>query len=305
MSADEALLPPADAALNLVRDGCWGWLLANRTSFQLAPGEAAALRGPRLKAHAELMIFVTACLRRGLHSDALPPLTDFLTASLDGFDWESQRIRDPHFVVALLTVVEYLDAIGRDASAMRRLVERALEVDAVRTLTIAPYRRMEIERLLVRTGILSADRAAFLQRYHECMELLAKPPSHFTLQDAYALTHLICYVCDDGERDPHELVAAAEVDRLKWLTGIFGRLALIDGNADLLAEIVMCARFLALGDAWLPSAALGLAAARLEAGGSIACGPAADPFFDRYHPTLLWAFVSLACYHPADARHER
>jgi hypothetical protein len=305
MIADETLRPPAGGALKLVRDGCWGWLLANRTSFQLFPGEAAALRGPRLKANAELMIFVTACLRRGLRSDALPPLTKFLTASLDGFDWESQTMRDPRFIVALLTVVEYLDAIGCDGGAMRRVVERALELDTVRTLAIVPYRRMEIERLLVRAGFRSADRAAFVRRYHECMELLAKPPSHFTLQEAYALTHLICYLCDDGERDPHELVAAAEVERLKWLTGTFGRLALIDGNIDLLAEIVMCERFLAVGDAWLPSTALALAAARLEAGGSIACGSATDPFFDRYHPTLLWAFVSLALYDPAPAECER
>jgi hypothetical protein len=296
MIAGEALRPATGAALKLVRDGCWGWLLANRTAFRLFPGEAAALRGPRLKANAELMIFVTACVRRGLQCDALPPLTEFLTASLDGFDWESQLARDPHFVVAVLTVVEYLDAIGHDASAMRRLVERVLELDAVRTLAIAPYRRMEIERLLVRAGFVAADRAAFVQRYRECTELLAKPPSHFTLQDAYALTHLICYLCDDGARDPRELIAAGDVERLKWLTGTFGRLALIDRNADLLAEIVMCDRFLGVGDAWLRSAALELAVARLEPSGSIACGPEADRFFDRYHSTLLWAYVSLAFY---------
>jgi hypothetical protein len=303
--AGVALPPAGDGALIAVRDGCWGWLHANRTSFRLQPGENAELRGPRLKAHAELMIFVTACLRRGLHSDALLPLTEFLTASLDGFDWESQAMRDPQFIVALLTVVEYLDATGRDANAMRRLIERALELGAVRTLAIPPYRRMEIERLLVRAGFVAADGAAFARRYRECIELLAKPPSHFTLQDAYALTHLICYLCEDGDRDPHERVERAEVDRLIWLTSTFGRIALIDGNADLLAEIVMCERFLAVGDAWLRRAALELAAARLEPGGSIACGPASDPFFDRYHPTLLWAYTSLAFYDAAPAERTR
>ncbi|HTD33215.1 MAG TPA: hypothetical protein VK665_06125, partial [Candidatus Elarobacter sp.] len=199
----------ADAAA-LVRDRCWGWLVANRASFLLLPGEAAALRGPRLKTQAELMIFLTAALRRGLRSAAMVPLAELLDGALESFDWESQRIRDPHFVVALLTVVEYLTATGRDASAMRRLVERALELDAVRTLAIAPYRMMEIERLLVRAGFVPGSDGELVRRYGECMELLAKPPSHFTRADAYALTHLVCYVCDDGWRDPRRLLGAAE-----------------------------------------------------------------------------------------------
>ncbi len=277
-----------------VRERCWEWLAANRASFRLLPGEAAALRGPRLKAQAELMIFITAALRRGLRRGAFAPLIAMLDASLAAFDWESQRIRDPHFVVALLTVVEYLEVLGRDASATRRLVERALELDAVRTLPIVPYRRMEIERLLVRAGFAARDEDALVRRYRECTEPLAKPVAHFTRTDAYALTHLICYVCDDGARDARSLLGARESERLRWLTRTLGRIALIDGDADLLAELVLCDAVLGGGDRHFRRAALALAASRLEPGGGIACGAAADPFFDRYHSTLLWGYVSLA-----------
>jgi hypothetical protein len=272
---------------------CWDWLDANRESFLLLPGEPAATRGLRLKAYAELMIFVTAALRRGASTPAIARLATFASASLEGFDWESQMIRDPRFVVALLTVVEFLETTGADASRFRALVERVLELRVVQTLDLTPYRRVEIERLLVRAGFAPPDPSAFARGVRAALALLDMPPPLWTAKDVYALTHVVFYLCEDGARDPHEILSPAEAARVAWLVRTFARIAFADRSLDLLAELLMCARFLGVEDTGLTVAGAELAQASRTADGGVPGDPSYGPFFGTYHSTLVWAFASV------------
>ena len=281
------------AALADLRDSSWGWLEANRDAFLLRPGEPAATRGPRLKAYAELMIFVTAALRRGAATPAVERLAAFARGALDAFDWESQLMRDPHFVVALLTVVELLEATGADASRFRALVERALELRVAESLALTPYRRVEIERLLVRSRFTAPDPEAFARGVRTALALLAAPPPLWSTRDVYALTHVVFYVCDDGARDAQAVLGAREVARVTWLVRTFARIAFADGHLDLLAELLMCARFLGIDDGALAAAAVARAGAARDAQGGIPGDPAYGPFFGTYHTTLVWAFAAL------------
>src|SRR3984885_6965628 len=187
-----------------VRDGCWGWLGANCASFTPFGG-AAATRGARLRAFGELAGIVAACLRRGVRTEPVVQLSARIGAALDGFDWESHAIRDPQFVVPLVTMAHAAQAVGRDAHALRAAVDRRLELGDPGAFQIVPYRRLELCHLLARDGFANAGRASLA--------------------------------------------------RLGGRAAICARMAPVEDELDVLAELVAAARCLAGAEPWLTDAA--------------------------------------------------
>lgn len=280
-----------------VRDGCWDWLAANCASFTHFGG-AAATRGARLRAFGELAGIVAACLRRGVRTEPVVQLSARIGAALDGFDWESQAIRDPQFIVPLVTMAHAAQAVGRDARALRAAVDRRLELGDPGAFQIVPYRRLELCHLLARDGFANAGRASLAELAHDVLAGLDKPPSSFSAQDAYALTHTAFYLADDGARDAGEILAEAELGRLRWLVAICARMALVEDELDVLAELVVAARFLACNEPWLTDAAFARAARAQDGDGSLPTFRGAPPaqgdearFLARYHATLMWAYA--------------
>lgn len=284
------------SAVDALGAACWRWLDEHVDEFLVRPGDDPPTRALRIRAFGELLIFAASSLRLGGAPAPFERVAGIALAWLPAFDWESQLMRDPAFVVAILTVVEFVEASGGDAAPYRALAENALELGLVDRLDLRPYRQLELQRLLVRARFRRDDAAAFAAQARHALRLLDKPPSTYTVNDYFALSHLACYVCDDGERDPSVVLGLADAARLRWLVGTVGRFALIDGDLDLAAEFVLCERFLGGFDGAFTREAVRRAIAQQEPDG---CVLAPDPdgtrtaFVRRYHSTLLWAYASL------------
>ncbi|HTW83332.1 MAG TPA: hypothetical protein VMD91_04570 [Candidatus Sulfotelmatobacter sp.] len=282
--------------LATVGAGCWRWIAANVDDFLVRPGDDVPTRSARIVAFAELLIFTTASLRVGGGSAVPPAIVRAARDWLPAFDWESQLIRDPGFLVAIATVVEFLDACGGDAAPYRALVRAALARGIVERLQLRPYREAELDRLLVRSGFRRYDAAAFAACVRRAFRALDVPLPGYAVADLFALSHLVCYVCDDGERAAHDVVGTEGEARLRWLVSCAGRIALIDGDLDLAAEFVLCERYLGGFDPALTREAIRRAAAEQEPTGAVVApdpGGMRSPFVRRYHSSLLWAYASL------------
>lgn len=125
------------------------------------------------------------------------------------------------------------------------------------------------------------------------LALLDMPPPLWTSKDVYALTHVVFYLCEDGARGAHEILTPAEAARVAWLVRTFARIAFADRDLDLLAELLMCARFLGVEDSGLTAAGAELAQASRTADGGVPGDPSYGAFFGSYHSTLVWAFASV------------
>lgn len=274
--------------------GAWGWLERERAAFEPFR-EDDPLRSKRLLAYGELTGIVGICLREGIARAA--PLSAFLSAGIGRYDWEAQAIRSPAFVVALLIVARFCAAAGRPDPGVRHAIARLVALGALDALELAPYRRFELAELLEAGGYVGPARGAFVRRLRATLAPLDKPPSAFSGHDRYALTHVVFALCADGARPAGAVVPRATLERLRWLVALCGRMALAEAELDVLAELVVCARLLALDEPWFVPAAFALAARHQDADGSLPTfpqeGDGADArFLARYHATLMWAYAA-------------
>jgi len=279
-----------------VGEGCWNWLASNRAAFEPFR-EDDPLRSKRLLAYGELTGILGNCLRRGARGDALGALTAFVRAGDAGYDWEAQAIRSPAFAVALAVRARFRIAAGLADAMPPPALARHVALRTLDALELAPYRAFELEHLLAACGLGSGRRTRFDRRLRDALAILAKPPSSFTNHDRYALTHLVFALCDDGTRRAEAVAARPALARLRWLVAVCGRMALLERDLDVLAELVSCVRYLELDEPWLVEAAFALAAASQDADGSLptfAEPPPGDAgrFFERYHATLMWAHAA-------------
>jgi hypothetical protein len=277
---------------------CWNWLDANAASFAPAAGDSAT-RNARLRAFGELVYVLSAC--RALAREPDPPLRRLVAFAADAvgtFDWESAVMRDARFLVPVLTMIAFLESAGRDAGRWRAVVARRIEVGILDALDLVPYRRLELQRGLERGGFTTGGET-FEQLYRRCALAREISVTAMTPEDVYALTHVVFYLCDDGLADARARLPAAEVARLARLVRVCGRVALIGGALDQLAELVACAAFLRLHDPLWLAAAVRAASAHLREDGAMPAftgdpAPDGDGFFAVYHPTLVWALAASA-----------
>lgn len=273
------------AASERVRDGCERWLLDNRSFFS-----------QRFKALVELMLVLTPRAPGAGRSAFVTEQIAFAAGGVADFDFDTPRIRDPRFVLPLLIVVTFLEAAGRDASRVRAVAARALAVRPDEALGFAtPYRRFELLMLLERTGFAARDAEPFARAYADCRAPLDRGIRAFGHEEFYGLTHLVFSVCQYGAADVRERLAEPELERLRWMVRTCARIALIEENLDLLAELVLCSQLLRDGDERFVETALAFAADAQDADGSVpqrAGGGGAASADARYHPTMMWSYAA-------------
>ena len=275
---------------------CWAWLTSRQDAFTPFR-EDDPVRPKRLLAYGELAGILGCCLRRGARDGPVAALTAFVDGGLDGYDWEAQALRGPAFVVALLTVARFREAAGGDPAPLRAVVARHLALGNVDALELAPYRMFELEHLLAANGLGAGRRAIYARRLRDALAPLRRSPSAFGAHDRYALTHLVFALCDDGTRDAEDVASRRDVAMLRRLVALCARMALLEGELDVLAELVSCARYLRLDEPWLTGEAFAFAAGAQDDDGSVPTFPEPPDvedarFFQRYHATLMWTHAA-------------
>ena len=275
----------------------------NRPFFSVRTATGAS-RLPRFKALIELMLVLTPCAHGAADDAFVAGQIAFAADAVADFDFDSPRIRDPRFVLPLLIVDAFLEAAGRDAAPVRAVAARALAVRPSEEIGfVTPYRRFELLMLLERTGFAERDAQRFAGAYAACLAPLGRAVSAFGHEQFYGLTHLVFSLCRYGAADARERITVTELDRLRWLVRICARMALIDGDLDLLPELVLCSQLLHDGDERFVELALAHAAGAQNADGSVPGGAGgAGDAQALYHPTLMWAYAaSLAARTAAKA----
>lgn len=141
----------------------------------------------------------------------------------------------PQYYRFLLSITLDLEALGFEGNKGAALCDWAHEARLV-DAELSDLQRAEAARLLARGGVKGAEQdAALSARLHQFISHSAT----FSLPNkkaAYELTHIVFYLSDYGRRDPE--VGSEAVRSLMFA----GTLALIDENADLLAEVCLALR---------------------------------------------------------------
>ncbi|WP_298801779.1 hypothetical protein [uncultured Lentibacter sp.] len=141
----------------------------------------------------------------------------------------------PQYYRFLLSITLDLEALGFEGetgAALCAFAHEARLVDA----ELSDLQRAEAARLLARGGIGTPDLegalGARLRRFISHSATFSLPNK----KAAYELTHIVFYLSEYGRRDPE--IGADAVRSLMFA----GTLALIDENADLLAEVCLALR---------------------------------------------------------------
>jgi hypothetical protein len=277
-----------------VREGCERWLIDNRSFF--SPRTAGGAMQVRFKALVELMLGLTPRVRGAAQETFVAAQSAFAADEIADFDFDTPRIRDQRFVLPLLIIVTFLEAAGRDAAHVRAVAARALDVRPAQALGFGtPYRRFELLMLLERTGFTQHDEARFARAYADCWAPLERGVWTFGHEQFYGLTHLVFSLCEYGAAERPERLAQGKLDRLRWMVRTCVRMALLEGNTDLLAELVLCSQLLRDGDERFVGTALAFAADVQDVDGSVPGRvgvPVPAGAGARYHPTLMWSYAA-------------
>ena len=142
----------------------------------------------------------------------------------------------PQYYRFFLSITLDLEALGLDGDVGERLCHYAQKMQLA-DVELSDLQRAEAARLLGRRGIaLGGEDTGLpdrLRRFISRSETFSVPNK----KAAYELTHIVFYLSEYGRRDPE---LSEEAARSLMFAGT---LALIDENADLLAEICIALRF--------------------------------------------------------------
>ena len=142
----------------------------------------------------------------------------------------------PQYYRFLLSIALDLEALGFEGNRAEALCHWAAQA-GLADAELSDLQRAEAGRLFARGGArqtaLEPALAARLRRFMARSETFSLPNK----KAAYELTHIVFYLSDYGKSDPQ--IGAAALRSLMFA----GTLALIDENADLLAEVCLALRF--------------------------------------------------------------
>jgi Domain of unknown function (DUF6902) len=218
-----------------------------------------------------------------IHETAGKRLSDGALSAYESFynDVESRLRFFPQYYRFLLSITLDLEALGFEGSkggALCAWADKAQLVDA----ELSDLQRAEAARLLGRGGLVGGhEDTALTSRLHRFISHSAT----FSLPNkkaAYELTHIVFYLSEYGRRDPE--ISRSAVRSLMFA----GTLALIDENADLLAEVCLALRFARqpVPPAW---------AAWVQAVGKrFTVSAEASPPIDDYHEFLTCNWLAMA-----------
>ncbi len=181
-----------------------------------------------LKENAELLN-VLECSGQIIDPSALATYAEYyeeLPAKLEFF---------PQYYRFLFSIALDLEALGMNDGHAEKMAQWIVDHDLVQS-ELSDLQRAEARRLLARAGATPDvdygldDR---LRRFINYSPTFALPNK----KAAYELTHIIFYLSEYGRRDP--MVSARAIESLHYV----GILAMLEKNADLLAEVWISLKF--------------------------------------------------------------
>jgi len=260
----------------------WPWLEDFVSEVLLQRSSADPVR--LLRALGEMMGIITAFASSS--EAAILGMRSALINWAEDLDWEALVLQDRSYVVALGTVIEFLDACNRSSVGLRRVMKRALQVSNLDAHVTKPYRRLELDVLLWRIGERPSDAGRLSLLLESAWGELDKPLSAYSVRDRYALSHLVFYLC----LAPHHLDQTfVSRERLKILReSVRGSLlmALIERNSDLAAEFEICSFLLCQCNESLFRIGFGHHQPSLNR------RVRTEALFDDYHPILMWTLAA-------------
>lgn len=162
------------------------------------------------------------------------------TSALDSYRAVYDGLEDrlqffPQYYRFLLSIALDLEALGLDHGRAHRMARWVVDQDLVRS-ELSDLQRAEARRLVARAGVqfdADPDLDTRLHRFIDHAPTFALPNK----KAAYELTHILFYLSEYGRRDPN--VSPKAIESLHYV----GILAMLERNADLLAEVCVALTF--------------------------------------------------------------
>jgi len=199
----------------------------------------------------------------------------------------------------MLVNIWFLQSIGEQAHNFIEIVSEQVALGRTKSANVAPHRRLELRWLLAICGIEPLTKDAFTSLLSACY-CLWMLPHEMTLQDWYAVAHIVFYLTDYGTVDARTRISVAQFASLRERLRLLMTMAIGANEVDVIAELLLSLLFVDALDHRLQRTALASADALLFGkNGCLASGrPTAQQPVERcYHPALLWAYAAESLKH--------
>jgi len=227
------------------------WLHADETRWD-EPVAGHPGVGLLEKIHSELALLAWTCHRGGMAEPEIDARVRAIAVRLGALATRARTLgrvmRLPHLSPAFALPVHLREQVLGDSGLAARLLRRSLQHPLVDGLERYPFRRLDVAWIKALFGLTDQARDPALIR----STCLAMPvhPIYASLTDVYALTHAFAYDTDFGHACPSAAYDLQAVERTLQATASF---ALCEGDADVLAEVLMCAWAMPEPPWWAPA----------------------------------------------------
>ena len=279
-------------AVEAIYQRTWEWLYNNRAEFDFDDA-AQDDTARRLVAFGELLTILTIAVKNKSKHSKIPMLVEFASHLISKYDWQALLLRKPRSVVAILTIARFLLETRGSAGHFRILAARSLELSRPGTYSPQPLAVAEAAHLFAECGFKEFE-SSLSGALKALLRTADVSPALFTPEIGYAVAHVVFYATREGSRDCNRHLSPANAQRVRWLLEVFTNIAIMDGNLDLVAELLLCQHFCKTTPVWQRNWAVTKAHAAQRRDGAMPTLMAAAPesaFLGLYHSTLTWALL--------------
>jgi hypothetical protein len=290
-----SLLQSGDRALD--------WVAGNLAAFDPLGGPVSQPSEFRIIALGELALLSRTLHRHRPNDHRLERCFSLLAATWERREYTDWLLHRPFLLpVYLATWAALRDEQGRQPNVHAAI--QAVLADGYPILSEQwPSQRLELRYRLDALGI-PHHLPSYRRLYMETALSKPLPTRLISDSDSYCITHAIFYLMDPFF--PHEdVIPRSHIRRIRDIVGELLGLSILEGNLDLVIELLICCHYLR----WLPRHLVDAGVETvLEAqlpngripplresasGDNAVSAQRPDTFSSDFHPTLLWAETSL------------
>jgi Domain of unknown function (DUF6895) len=293
------------AALLGSGEGALDWIARNKAAFDPLPRDAGRPYELRIKALGELALLCRALAPHGRYARYVEPAVDLIVATWERPEYGEWLLHRPVLLPLYLATYETLRS-RRDAQPEFAMIQAILADAYPFSSEQWPFQHLELRFRLDSLG-LPHHLPSYDALYRETALSKHLSTSLVSDSDCYSITHTIFYLMDPLFPHP-SAIPDGDLPEIRALVGELLGLCVLEGNWDLVLELLICAAYLGeiprdlihAGTAALVEAQLAdgriPASQHPEARHNTDAGNWSESFSSDYHPTLLWAEATVTLW---------
>jgi len=180
---------------------------------------------------------------RGLHSP-LEKIIAFTNNLIKTYDVPGIFWHDPEALPAFMLLPRFASLVGLSPNKFSTELNSLITEGYGLIMERLPFRCLDLRYNADHAMNNIGDIPSLVQLYPYTVVAQRPPISYLYWNDLYAITHTIFYVTDMGHCPIEQTIASFDAEYLRWLVQTVMGMMLWKGDLDIVAECLMCARFL-------------------------------------------------------------